>query len=291
MSSLPSGYAFHDVARSTQPQGDGRALEQIHKLLQVQPSDRFAVRDGTLSTESTSAKPLLLLGIMSGNEGRRRLLRCSWSRTPEAIRLQVRVLFVVGSSRALASEWELNPDPASMELRANISEGVRVWKPRLATLEAARKHQSFTGTFSTYFKQAVFLRFAASQPEPLIGRADDDAFISPHMLLAYATILHQLGHPVYAGVFEWISWRATRLEATGFSYGLPEARGRAKAPHRNCSRTVPDPVSAAHDHMCLGPFACALQPCVELNSPRPLPCARLAHTRLVHGPQMPRAHS
>ena len=116
-------------------------------------------------------------------------------------------------------------------------------------LGGPRQHQSFTGTFSTYFKQAAFLRFAATQPEPLIARADDDAFISPHMLVAYAHLLSKLQQPIYGGVFEWISWRAAKLEATGFSYGLSEARGRAKAPHRNCSRSVPGADSAAYDRM------------------------------------------
>jgi len=74
-------------------------------------------------------------------------------------------------------------------------------------------------------------------------------------------------HPVYGGVFEWISWRAPRLEATAFSYGLAEARGRAKRPHRNCSRSVPDAESDAYDHACLGPFSYAKGPLLLMNQP------------------------
>lgn len=259
---VPVDYGFRDVTAPDSAFSEGRALEQIHKLLQAEPGERFAVRNSALSVAgSRAAGPLMILGIMSGHEGRRRVLRCTWGRAPE-VRKYLRVLFVVGSMEPLKSEWEFEPaqqvsDPGSIaRLRVNISEGVRVWKARPGSRQADRKHQSFTGTFSTYFKQAAFLRFAATQPEPLIGRADDDAFISPHMLLSYAHLLSTLKHPLYGGVFEWISWRAAKLEATGFSYGLSEARGRAKAPHRNCSREVPDAESPAYDHACLGPFAC-----------------------------------
>ena len=73
----------------------------------------------------------------------------------------MRVLFVVGTSRPLRNAWELAP-AESMELRVNISEGVRVWRaPRVGGMP--QRHQSFTGTFSTYFKQVAFLRFAATQ--------------------------------------------------------------------------------------------------------------------------------
>ena len=263
---VPSTFAFHEVEPAVKAT-DGRVLntlEQVHKLVQQQPRERFAVMGGALATESPPAvlKPLMLLGIMSGNEVRRRMLRCGWERSP-GVRQQIRVLFVVGVPRPLQSEWELS-SPESMELRVNISEGVRVWNAvRDGNLK--RKHQSFTGTFSTYFKQAAFLRFAATQPEPLIGRADDDAYISHHMLLAYATLLQHMKEPLYGGVFEWISWRAPKLEATAFSYGLAEARGRAKAPHRNCSRTVPDAESDAYDHFCVGPLAYAKGPLLMMN--------------------------
>lgn len=278
--------AFREVTVPDTGVSSGRALEQIHKTLQAQVKGQLGIRNATVTTMGQAPQSLMLLGIMSGNPARRRLLRCMWSRAIE-VHGTVRVLFVVGSSTPLSTEWELSAQ--EMELRVNISEGVRVWRPPERP-GASRRHQSLTGTFSTYFKQATFLRFAASQPEPLVGRADDDAFISPHMLLAYANILSTLPHPFYAGVFEWISWRAAMLEATGFSYGLSEARGRAKAPHRNCSRTVPDELSTAYDHKCVGPFACAhaIQDTLRrravrasLQSPaRFAPLAPLAHEML-----------
>lgn len=269
---VPADFSFREIDVPDSASSEGRALEQIHKVLQAEPSERFAVRNSALSVAmapSGSQLPLMLLGIMSGHESRRRLLSCSWGRVPE-LQTQLRVLFAIGSPDPLPTEWEFVPASTSglgsiALLRVNISEGVRVWKAKEGTRQALRQHQSFTGTFSTYFKQAAFLRFAATQPEPLIARADDDAFISPHMLVAYAHLLSKLQQPIYGGVFEWISWRAAKLEATGFSYGLSEARGRAKAPHRNCSRSVPDADSAAYDHACLGPFAYAKGPLLLMN--------------------------
>ena len=262
---LPTDFGFRGLTVETaKASSDGRALEQIHKLLQAHPAEPFALHGGALllnaADPAMSEKPLMLLGIMSGNEGRRRVMRCAWGRSPELAR-HMRVLFVVGTPRPLQREWELSQTDA-MELRVNVSEGLRVWRAPQAD---ARKHQSFTGTFSTYFKQVTFLRFAALQPEPLIGRADDDVFISPHTLLAYAMVLRHMPHPIYGGVFEWISWRAPRLEATGFSYGLAEARGRAKAPHRNCSREEFHAESDAYDHACEGPFAYAKGPLLMMN--------------------------
>ena len=200
LTALPADFAFREVTTPSSP-ADGRALETIHKLLQDRQSERFAVHDGDLSTDEATAEPtvpakrLMLLGIMSGNEDRRRVLRCPWARSPAVLR-EIRVLFVVGKKQPMQTEWELGP-AESMELRVNISEGVRVWQAAKAGL--TRKTQSFTGTFSTYFKQATFLRFAATQPEPLIGRADDDVFISPHMLLAYARVLRRMPQPFAAG--------------------------------------------------------------------------------------------
>lgn len=251
---LPVDFAFRQVASTGKPrQLEMNQLEVMHKLIPPKPRGRYAVHMGQeLSVASATHAPLLLLGIMSGHEARRALLHCSWARVSRSV-TSIRVRFVVGSHQPLAAEWEHSPE--SMELRVNVSEGMRLWR-RPDVLKG--KHQAFTGTFSTYQKQVAFLRFAATQPEPLVGRADDDAFISPHMVLAYATLLNRLPHAVYAGVFEWISWRAARLEATGFSYGLAEARGRAKASHRNCSRSVPDADSDAYDHVCIGPFGCAL---------------------------------
>ena len=214
-----------------------------------------------IADDGAEKRPLLLLGIMSGNAARRRMLRCHWSRAPAFVLAQTRVRFVVGSNATnerLAEDWKDVPE--AWELRVPVSEGVRLWQQ-----PDPRRHQSFTGTFSTYLKQAAFLRYAFTQPEPLVGRADDDVFISAPMLLAYATLLSRLPWPAYGGVFEWISWRAERLEATGFSYGLAEARGRAKAPHRNCSRVAAPADSVAYESKCVGPIGYAKGPLLLMN--------------------------
>lgn len=265
---LPVNFDFEEV---TGVQTAINELETIHRMLPAQPLHTYALHNGEIDTAQALPASLMLLGIMSGNEARRDMLKCSWKRVPRIIS-QIRVRFVVGipaTNPPLSSEWEEHAD--ELELRVNVSEGQRLWR-----FANPQRHQSYTGTFSTYIKQVSFLRFAASQQEPLIGRADDDAFISPHALLAYATILHRYSRPLYAGVFEWISWRAARLEATGFSYGLAEARGRAKAPHRNCSRIAPPARSAAYEHVCIGPFGYAKGPLLVMNS--------LALQWLIHAP-------
>ena len=74
---LPSDYAFHAVKPSdedTRRLSDGRALEQIHRLLQSQEPERYAVQGSLLVRSQTSAtsvgrrSSLMLLGIMSGSE-------------------------------------------------------------------------------------------------------------------------------------------------------------------------------------------------------------------------------
>ena len=264
---LPNDFQFTNVTGIVSSTTDGRALEQMHKALQ-QPSTpvaQYRLRHDHDAMQGNGAphSKLLMLGIMSGSEARRRMISSTWHHVPD-VRHHVQVIFVVGSPEPLPSEWQfLEGDGREVpHLRVNVSEGVRVWRP---TEEQRRRHQSFTGTFTTYFKQAAFLRFAATQRTPLIARADDDSFITPHALLAYAAVMQHMHQPFYAGVFEWISWRAARLEATGFSYGLPEARGRAKAAHRNCSRSVPDSLSDQYDYACLGPFAYAKGPLLMMN--------------------------
>ena len=122
-----------------------------------------------------------------------------------------------------------------------------------------------TGSVTTYWKLAAFLRYAATQPEPMVARGDDDVLISPRMLVAHAQLLLTLpgGPPareaesrwavaaaggeggvggavrrvpyVFAGVFEWYSWRQGTLHSTGFGFSAGAARKRMRAPWRNCS--------------------------------------------------------
>ena len=91
-----------------------------------------------------------------------------------------------------------------------------------------------TGSVTTYWKLADFLTYAATQPEPMIARGDDDVLISPRMLIAHARLLLTLPQLpaaaaadtrrgdaavrqrvpyVFAGVFEWYSWAPATLAA------------------------------------------------------------------------------
>ena len=102
-------------------------------------------------------KPLLLLGLMSRDAARRRLLRCTWV---GALPAAVRVRFVLGEGPA--------PDSGRHDV---------------IVLPIAEQ-SSGTGRISTYLKVMAFMRYAATQPEPLVCRPP-----LPHRLL-----LHQLHH-------------------------------------------------------------------------------------------------
>ncbi|KAL3895784.1 MAG: hypothetical protein SGPRY_013428, partial [Prymnesium sp.] len=113
-----------------------------------------------------------------------------------------------------------------------------------------------------------FLEYAAKQPEPMVGRADDDVFISSPMLLAHTSLLLEYARSaaspyVYAGVFEWYSWRTGTLKSTGFGLSAGAARTRRKKAWRNCSATgartsVADP--------CVGPLAFAKGPLMLIST-------------------------
>lgn len=87
------------------------------------------------------------------------------------------------------------------------------------------------------------LQYAATQPEPMIGRADDDIFLSPRMLLAHVhMLLHTptiVGtHPdplIFAGVFEWYSWRTRTLHSTAFGLTAGSSRANSRRAWRNCT--------------------------------------------------------
>ena len=91
----------------------------------------------------------------------------------------------------------------------------------------ANKKSVRTGTLTTYWKLAAFLRYAAAQPEPMIGRSDDDVLISPWMLIAHTQwlVARATYSPyLYAGAFEWYSWRTATLMSTGFGLSAGAAR-------------------------------------------------------------------
>ena len=104
----------------------------------------------------------------------------------------------------------------------------------------ANKKSVRTGTLTTYWKLAAFLRYAAAQPEPMVGRSDDDVLISPWMLIAHTQwlVARATYSPyLYAGAFEWYSWRTATLMSTGFGFTAGAARKKMRSAWRNCSAT------------------------------------------------------
>ena len=211
---------------------------------------------------AAAANAVLLLGILSGNRARRELIRCTWMQT---VPPQVRALFVVGAGGA-----EPRPDVFPV----NVTEGQRMWAHG-DTASRTAGDKVVTGSVTAYRKLTEWLRYAATQPEPMVGRADDDAFLSPRMLLAHATLLlRQLGAPgggasgasgapppaggplIYAGMFEWYAWRTRTLHSTAFGWTAGASRANGRKPWRNCTAAA---AAAWHalpdygDHEATGP--------------------------------------
>ena len=138
-------------------------------------------------------KPLLLFGILSGGEVRRDHARCTWLRIDSGGAM--RHLFVVGRG----AKDRGNPDV----LEVAVDEGRHLTGQGKGEVVAAR-------TLSGYLKMVHFAKYAVTQPEELIAMGDDDIFLQPRMLAAYARMLHQSlqkSPALYAGVFEYFSWR------------------------------------------------------------------------------------
>ena len=168
--------------------------------------------------------PILLLGLISGNADRRDLLRCTWV---GALPRSIRVRFVVGRNHA--------DDRANDVLFVAVDENVDLTSARrfAPSGRAGGPLPSMSGaqTWTQYAKVVAFLRYAATQPEPLIAKGDDDIYVQPQLLEAYAHLLlhNQTGggdsdmaasqasvpippKDIYAGVFEWYSWIPHTLE-------------------------------------------------------------------------------
>ena len=255
--------------------GDG-CLDKLVVSVKKASAASVAVKGGFIHYPAPSAgplAPLVLLGLLSGNPTRRAMLRCSWMQV-DGVGDQLRLLFVVGRNAPEVG--------ATDELRVNVTEGerMRAYKQtKQSKFDPSKKVQ--TGSVTTYWKLAAFFEYAATQPEPMVGRGDDDVLISPRMLLAHAQLLLTLpgGPParatearwapsgrvpyVYAGVFEWYSWRVGTLHSTGFGFSAGAARKRTRAPWRNCSA---DGLKSPAEDRCVGPLAFAKGPLMLLSS-------------------------
>lgn len=154
--------------------------------------------------------PLLLLGLVSGDAHRRRLLRCTWV---GALPPEVRARFVV---------WADAPDAARADVLAVERGGGGGDGGSGGDGDNARARAMRTGSYDAYAKIVAFLRYAATQPEPVVAKADDDVFAVPQMLRAVASQLARLASQpgrqfVCAGSFNWFSWRRATLDSVAWS--------------------------------------------------------------------------
>ena len=211
------------------------------------PEDRDETsRGAAVSSAALTGQALVLLGVLSASSARQRLLSCTWMAfAPTEV---LRILFVVGHGAKRAA---LSGNAGFLVVNASETKS----RPHID-----RNRSSVTGSFTAYFKLVAFLRHAAAQPEPFVVRADDDVFISPRMLVTYAKHLqyHAASFAtggrgshmnIYAGVFEWYSWRVNHLLATGFGYSWAMAMVQAEKSWRNFSATT-DSRSAIRQNSC-----------------------------------------
>jgi len=154
-----------------------------------------------------SPAPQLLVGLISGNPSRRAVLRSTW--VGEVQRSgTARVRFVVGKE---APDGE-RPDVFVVGVAEN--------QPLQGGPSGGTDGTLLTGalTWTQYAKVVAFIRYAATQPEPLIAKGDDDVFVVPQMLDTYVRLLLETSRnegdaDLVAGVFEWYSWKPATMAA------------------------------------------------------------------------------
>ena len=129
-----------------------------------------------LQLASNVHSSILLLGIISVSQERRTLIRCTWATLLRT--MPVRLRFVLGVNASDADAPDALQVPVEERLLAASAN-------RPGTRRSAGATYS---SLSSFLKTFHFIKYAAQQPEPLVGLGDDDVFIQPHMLLAqYAT--------------------------------------------------------------------------------------------------------
>lgn len=253
----------------TQPEIKGNVTRNVTDWLDVLPKWlRFCSsrKVPTSEVRRRPRKPLILLGLISGQARRRELLRCTWMKEMDTTAITLR--FVVGRGA---------PEPPAEDiLRVPVDEHrlMKSTSTNGSRRAASAPLSSTYSTYSSYVKLIYFLRYAAGRPEPAVGVGDDDVFLQPQMLVAYMHLLlgtglraspsssddeeaqtalnaarvpphvnrwqpsnlESLGHGEwYAGLFEWYSWRTWDLQATGFHRSMLGALYGAVP--RNCSPT------------------------------------------------------
>ena len=232
--------------------------------------------------------PIALLGLISAAQNRRDVLRCTWVRalTRDGA---ARVLFVVGEGAEDANRSDVLSTDVGEQLLLRKTAAGKKGKAVSAKISGVSSYS----TYSLYAKTIIFLRYAASQPEPAIVLGDDDIFLQPRAFLLYTWTLLSAGrrddspfgglNEWYAGRFDWYSWRTETMQATAYWRAMRGALFGAQEWYRNCSPTGagwvrggPDgkrvlreaPANSTPSHeRCVGPFAFAKGPLVMLSAP------------------------
>ena len=230
-------------------------------------------------SEMTSSPPRsIFIGVISGSLERRRVLRCTWVGAL-ASQPSVRVLFFIGKDQLDGGR----ADTLVVAVRERQQLNLRGAGRRLG------EHRQPPGaaTYTQYAKVVAFLRYAAAQPEPLAAKCDDDTFVQPQMLLGYTSMLLGLAQKpesahLYAGVFEYYSWKPASLSAKAFGRTRTAASWSSNpllvnnrhcgVYYCNCSPTgggwtwngwdmlpAPTPAEISTD-TCVGPYAFAKGP-------------------------------
>lgn len=138
---------------------------QLERAIAHAPSARLELsRNGSPS--------ILLLGIISVSAERRSLIRCTWAKALNL--LPTRLLFVVGLNASDAGSADTFQTPVEERLLAASSHRAKTRRASGATYSS----------LSSFLKMYHFIKFAALQPEPLVGLGDDDIFVQPNALVA-----------------------------------------------------------------------------------------------------------
>eukprot|EP00966_Prymnesium_polylepis_P063359 1469844-Prymnesium_polylepis.1 len=110
----------------------------------------------------------VVVGLINGNEARRRLLGCTWMKLPRPPTM--RGVWVLCNA-TMPTRW-YQPEAATLLVRCSE-------RMYMHTTRKGKKPAVFTGTFTMYYKVIEFVLLAATQPEDIAVRVDDDAFVSP----------------------------------------------------------------------------------------------------------------
>lgn len=209
-------------------------------------------------------RPLLLLGLMSGSATRRALIRCTWGQLVD--RTSVRMLFVVGegASDAEADDTLVAQGVQDKAMIRGTNQGIKAFLKMVAFLRFAARPMT---------RPEQWMRHGRQHPPRVVAVADDDVFIQPTALLAYARELlaSSDAEAFAAGQFDWYSVFPATLRPVGWDRVMSGALFHAQKRHHNCT-TLRHPHHAAAGEpsdgfRCVGPFAFAKGPLLLLSSP------------------------